>query len=293
MRNSIPRVVAIHDLSGLGRTSLTAAVPILSCLGIQPVPLPTAVLSTQTVGTGEFSFLDLTDNMKVMVEHWERRGERFDAVYSGFLACPEQMETVVRCMDGLLVPGGLCVVDPVLGEDGELIPTMTPSMVEGMRSLISRASVITPNYTEVCLLLGEDYSARAGIDELKRRLKALSAFGPEIVVGTSMPVTELNGEPQHCSVLAYERAIDGFWRVDCDYIPGHFPGTGDVFASILTGCLLQGESLSICIDKAVQFTTLGVRATYGQDVDPLEGILLERYLPTLRQPISFCQTRLV
>ncbi len=292
MRNSIPRVVTIHDISGIGRTSLTAAIPVLSCMGIQPIPLPTAVLSTQTVGTSGFSFLDLTENMQAMLRHWELRGETFDGVYSGFMACPEQMESVAQCLEKLLGPKGLSVIDPVLGDDGVLIPTMTRAMVEKMRWLICKASVITPNFTEICLLLDEPYGPRP-LSRLKEYLRALSDRGPRIVVGTSMPILEKDGAPQYSSVLAYERDIDGYWRVDCDYIPAHYPGTGDIFASVLTGCLMQGDSLSLCIDKAVQFTTLGVRATFGQDVSPLEGILLERYLPTLRQPIAFCQTRLV
>ncbi len=292
MRNSIPRVVAIHDISGIGRTSLTAVIPVLSSMGIQPIPLPTAVLSTQTVGTSGFSFLDLTENMKVMLDHWEERGDRFDGVYSGFMACPEQMESVTRCIENLLCRDGFSLVDPVLGDDGVLIPTMTPAMVEKMRWLIRRATVITPNFTEVCLLLNLDYHARHTLQDLKQYLRALSDMGPEIVVGTSMPMTG-GIRPEYSSVLAYERSIDKYWRVDCDYIPAHYPGTGDVFASVLTGCLMQGDSLSLAIDKAVQFTTLGVRATFGQDVPPVEGILLERYLGTLRQPIAFCQTRLV
>ena len=292
MRNSIPRVVAIHDISGIGRTSLTAAIPILSCMGVQPVPLPTAVLSTQTVGTSGFSFLDLTGNMVRMLDHWESRGERFDGVYSGFMASPEQMESVARCIENLLADNGLAVVDPVLGDDGVLHPTMTTAMVEKMRWLIKRASLITPNFTEICLLLGVDYEAPHTMRDLKGYLKALSDFGPGVVVGTSMPLVASPG-PHYSGVLAYEKSLDKFWRVDCDYLPTHYPGTGDVFASVLTGCLVQGESLSLGIDRAVQFTTVGVRATYGQDVPPADGILLERYLPTLRVPTAYCQTRLL
>ncbi len=293
MRNHIPRVVTIHDISGIGRTSLTAAIPVLSCMGIQPIPLPTAVLSTQTVGMSGFSFLDLTDNMRAMLDHWTELGERFDGVYSGFMASPEQMDSVARCMDTLLKPGGLCVVDPVLGDDGSLFSTMTPAMVEKMRWLIGRATVITPNFTEVCLLLGVDFHQRHSLDDLKGYLRALSDRGPGVVVGTSMPATA-GPEPVYSSVLAYERSIDKFWRVDCEFIPVHYPGTGDIFASVLTGCLMKGDSLSLAIDKAVQFATLGVRATYGQeDVKSVEGVLLERYLPALRTPISTCQTRLL
>lgn len=293
MRNSIPRVVAIHDISGIGRSSLTAAMPILASMGIQPVPLPTAILSTQTVGTSGFSFLDLTENMEAMLAHWESMRLRFESVYSGFMACPQQAETVARCIEGSMDRDGLALVDPVLGEDGVLIPTMTAAMVEKMRWLIRRADVVTPNFTEVCLLLGEPYDGSVPPARLKEYLKALSDMGPGIVVGTSMPLRrDRDGRPQYSSVLAYERSIDRFWRVDCEYIPADYPGTGDIFASVLCGSLLLGESLSLAVDKAVQFVTLAVRATYSQDVPATDGVLLERYLPTLRQPLSFCQCTL-
>lgn len=293
MRNSIPRVVAIHDISGIGRCSLTAAMPILASMGIQPVPLPTAVLSTQTVGTSGFSFLDLTDNMVAILDHWEAMSLRFEGVYSGFLASPEQVELVARCIDRGMENDGLALVDPVLGEDGVLMPTMTASMVEKMRWLLGRADIITPNFTEVCLLLGEPYDGLISAQRLKLYLKALSDMGPEIVVGTSMPLRrDSEDRPEYSSVLAYEKSIDRFWRVDCDYLPAEYPGTGDIFASVLYGSLVLGESLSLAVDKAVQFVQLAVRATYSQDVPATDGVLLERYLPTLRQPVSFCQCTL-
>ena len=84
-----------------------------------------------------------------------------------------------------------------------------------------------------------------------------------------------------------------YWKVTCPYLPAHYPGTGDIFASVLTGSLLLGSSLSLAIDKAEQFDTLCVRDTYGQDRDTTEGVLLERYLPSLRMPLPGCRCVLV
>ena len=242
MRNPIPRVAAIHDLAGFARTSLTAAIPILSSMGIQATPLPTAILSTQTVGYNDFTLLDLTDDMVRILDHWERLGLRFDGVYSGFMASTAQMD------------------------DGKLIPTMPPEMVAKMRWLITCADLITPNFTEVCLLLDEPYSPEADLPTLKGWLRRLAENGPKTVVATSVPLADgqASRKPECTSVLAYERDEDRFWRVDCSYIPAYYPGTGDVFASVLTGSLLQGDSLAIALDRAVQFVTLGIRATFGQ-----------------------------
>ncbi|WP_423774456.1 pyridoxamine kinase, partial [Bilophila wadsworthia] len=258
-------------------------------------PLPTAILSTQTVGYNDFTLLDLTDDMVRILDHWERLGLRFDGVYSGFMASTAQMDSAARCIRNCLAPGGLAVVDPVLGDDGKLIPTMTPEMVAKMRWLITCADLITPNFTEVCLLLDEPYSPEADLPTLKGWLRRLAENGPKTVVATSVPLADgqASRKPECTSVLAYERDEDRFWRVDCSYIPAYYPGTGDVFASVLTGSLLQGDSLAIALDRAVQFVTLGIRATFGQGLPNREGILLERILDTLRAPLGSYMCRLV
>ena len=178
MRNPVPRIAAIHDMSGFGRTSLTVAIPILSCMGIQVCPMPTAVLSTHTVEFTDYTLCDLTPELGGILDHWERLGLHFDGVYSGFMASPEQMDSAARCIRNCLAPGGLAVVDPVLGDNGILDPTMTPEMVEKMRWLISCADIITPNITEVALLLDEPFTPRISPEEIKGRLRRLSAKGP-------------------------------------------------------------------------------------------------------------------
>lgn len=294
MRNPVPRVAAIHDMSGFGRTSLTVAIPILSCMGIQVCPLPTAVLSTHTVEFTGYTLCDLTNELGGILDHWESLGLHFDGVYSGFMASPEQMDSVARCIHNCLRPGGIAVVDPVLGDNGVLDPTMTPEMVEKMRGLIACADIITPNITEVCLLLDEPFTPRITPEGIRSRLRRLSAMGPKTVVATSVPLVDKGLDPgQNTSVIAYESEGNRFWRIDCAYIPAHYPGTGDTFASVLTGSLIQGDSLSIALDRAVQFVTLGIRATFGMGIPSREGILLERILGSLFAPVASCRCQLM
>ncbi len=291
MRNPVPRVAAIHDLSGFGRASLTVAIPILSSMGIQVCPLPTAVLSTHTVEYTDYTLLDMTEQMGGILDHWERLGLTFDGIYSGFMASPVQMESVERCIRTCRAPGGIAVVDPVLGDNGVLDPTMTPEMVEKMRWLIGSADVITPNFTEVTLLLDEPYRPEVDACTLQRWLRRLAKEGPGVVAATSVPLLEegRRRNDESSAVVAYERGEDRFWKIDCAHIPAHYPGTGDTFASVLTGGLLLGDTLSLALDRAVQFVTLGIRATFGQGLPTREGILLERILDTLRVPVTVCR----
>ena len=205
----LQRVAAIHDLSGFGRASLTVVIPILASMGVQTCPLPTAVLSSQTSGVEGFTFHDLTAEMGPMLDHWQRMGLSFDAVYSGFLGNPLQLEIAARCIGHFLKPGGFALVDPVLGDNGTLDPTQTPEMVEAMRQLIGHAHVITPNLTEAAFLLDEPYRLDISPDGLKEQLRRLAAMGPDRVVITSAPATR----PGHCAAVAYDReqGASGRW----------------------------------------------------------------------------------
>ncbi len=282
LRSPVPKVAAIHDLSGFGRTSLTVVIPILSTMGVQVCPMPTAVLSTHTTKFTDFSFCDLEQEMHHFLQHWRSLGLHFDAIYSGFLGSPGQMEVVEKTIEQCKSPQGFAIVDPVLGDNGKLDPTMTQEMVERMRSLISHADCITPNHSEACWLLDEKYTEHLSIEHIKERLIRLTEMGPSIAIITSAPINITSG---NVSVVAYDALQKRFWRVDCSYIPAFYPGTGDSFASVLTGSLLLGDSLPLAIDRAVQFVTMGIRATFGHNEPQHHGILLERVLDTLRAPI--------
>lgn len=280
--NPVKKVAAIHDLSGFGRSSLTAIIPVLSVMGIQVCPIPTAVLSTHTGGFKGFSLVDLTDSMDAYIEHWKMIDLSFDCVYSGFLASTKQIGLVSKAIDIFGNEENFIVVDPVMGDDGELYQTMDKEMVDAMRQLIKKADIITPNFTEAAYLLDKEYTLDISEDEIKDWLKDLADLGPEIVILTSVPNS---AKSKKTSVIAYNKVDDIFWKVSCTYIPAHYPGTGDAFTSVIIGSLLQGDSLPIALERGVQFITTGIKASFGFDYPKREGILLERVLDTLDAPV--------
>lgn len=286
---SVRRVAAIHDLSGVGRVSLTVAIPVLSTMGFDVCPLPTAILSNHTQYP-DFTFLDLTDEMVKIIEAWKKLGIDFDGIYSGYLGSPRQAEIVSGFIDSFRKPETLVVVDPVMGDNGHLYNKITEDMVTAMRSLSQKADVLTPNLTELFALLGRPYKSDCTDEELKDAIIELSEGGPDTVIITGVPV---QGQPSLTSVIARSRSDGRTWKVTCQYMPAHYPGTGDTFASVVTGALLQGDSLPIALDRAAQFILQGIRATFGYQGDSLEGILLERVLPNLALPIQSCTYELV
>lgn len=282
MKPSILRVAAVHDISCFGRCSLTVIMPILSCMGIQVCPLPTAVLSTHLGGFGEPAFYDFTDYMPNIFQHWKREGITFDCIYSGFLASKQQIEVVCQFIDEFSKNTPLVLVDPVMGDAGKLYSTFTPQMQEQIKTLIKKADIITPNYTEACFLLGESYHEDiCDTEMMKKWLIRLADLGPPIVVMTGILVNK-----EKIVNIGYDRNKGTYCEVSNDYISVQYPGTGDAFASALEGYLLKGESLLMAMTKAADFVGVAIKATFEAGTNPREGVLLETVLPWLCR--DFC-----
>lgn len=277
MEKRPPRVAAIHDISGFGRCSLAVILPALSAMGVQACPVPTAVLSTHTGGFGDVVLRDLSDYIEPALAHYKNIGLEFDCVYSGFLGSVGQIDHCLAFFEAY--PQALSVVDPVMGDHGKPYRTCTREMCGRMGELVARADIITPNLTEVCMLLGEEYdfapisSARA-----KSLLARLGEKGPGLVAITGVQLSD-----GAFSNLGYDRERGAYWRVDCDYVPVAYPGTGDIFASVVTGALLTGDSLPMAIDRATRFLELTIKTTYGYGSDTRHGVMLEKSLRWLTE----------
>lgn len=272
--NITKSVAAIHDISGIGKCSLTVIIPVLSAMGIQACPVPTAVLSAHT-GYGEFVMRDLTDFISDALAHYKKLGKEFDCVYSGFLASAEQID---HCLDFLSAyPNALKVVDPVMGDNGKCYPTYTDELCRRMSSLVTAADIITPNLTEAAILLGEKYpSGGLSVSVIKSWLVRLSQLGPKIVV-----ITSANISGSGVATVGYDSENDSFWKVVNDYVPAHYSGSGDMYTSVLIGGLLTGDSLPIAMCRAANFIKLTIKTTYSYGVPKNDGILFEQQLPWL------------
>lgn len=269
------KVAAIHDLSGYGRCSLSVILPVLSAMGMQVCPVPTAVLSTHTGGFGEVVFRDLTDYINPALEHYKELGIEFEAVYSGFLGNEAQVDSCLRFFGSF--PKALKAVDPVMGDNGRPYKTCTPELQKRMRELVAVADIITPNSTEAAMLLGEEYSAAPlSRSEAKSRLLRLCRLGPKMVVITGAELAEGG-----LANIGYDSENGSFWYVPCDYVPVNYPGCGDIYASVLIGSELSGASLPIAMSRAAEFTELCVKTTFSYGSDPRCGVMFEGVLGSL------------
>ena len=279
MEKRPPRVAAIHGLAGFGRSSLAVVIPTLSSMGAQVCPVPTAVLSTHTGGLGDVEYRDLTDYIRPCLEHYQRLELGFEAVYSGFLSSPAQADDVEAFIAAY--PDALAVVDPVMGDHGRPYRTCTPELMARMRALVRSADVITPNPTEASVLLGEPYRFEPQTRQtLKSMLARLSELSPQYVVITG--VETMQGGYVN---VGYDRARNAYWRVPYDYVPTSYPGTGDIFASVLTGGMMNGDSFPIAMERATRLIELAIKTTFSYGTDTRYGVMLEKCLPWLSQNV--------
>ena len=269
MNLPVKTVAAVNDLSGVGRCSLTVAIPVLSAMGAQVCPAPTALLSAHT-GFKDIVAVDMTDFLSLSLAAWGRMGLQFDAVYTGYLGSPKQAEIILEFMRAQ--GGALKIVDPVMGDDGRLYSGVDASMVDAMRALCRAATVVTPNLTEYACLAGEEYSprdrTRAEIDEMLLKLPARAA------VITSVPY-------EGGLANAYRDADGQTGVVPFEAVSRHYPGTGDIFASVLTGALLRGEALGAAVARAAEFVYRAMRMSAELPIDANHGVQLEAALQLL------------
>lgn len=271
------RVAAIHDISGFGKCSLTVALPILSAAGIETACMPTAVLSTHTGDFRGFTYRDLTSDLASFGNHWASLGMRFNAIYTGFLGSPKQASLISAFIDRFQDGKTLVCVDPAMADGGKLYKVFDGTMIDAMRRLAAKADVLMPNMTEAAFLLGEPYHD-GPYDQaaIQKMVRGLADLGAKQVV-----LTGVHYDERELGCACYDARTGVFHDVLGQYIPKHFHGTGDVFASFLVAALLNGYALDDAARFAVTLTCLAIEKTIAVGTDPREGVAFEDVLPQM------------
>ncbi|MDP4126420.1 MAG: pyridoxamine kinase [Bacillota bacterium] len=276
------RVAAIHDISCVGRCSLTVALPILSATGFDTSVLPTAILSTHTGGFEGFTYRDLTEDIKPISNHWESLNIKFDALYSGFLGSFEQIDLVADLFETFKRNDTLVMVDPVMADNGVLYSIYSPEMAKGMTKLCAKADIIVPNLTEAAFLLEEEYIGESYSQVyIETLLKKLSALGAKKVV-----LSGVSFEKDKLGAAALNSDTGKICYAFNDKIDGYFHGTGDVFSSALLSALLNNFPLEEAIQIAVDYTHKCISLTEKLEQERRYGVCFEKAIPYLIQQLG-------
>jgi len=271
------RAAVIQDISGLGRCSLAAALPVLAALGVQACPVPTAVLTSQT-GFRRFAQLDCAPLMEEFTPVWRELNVNLDGVYTGFMGTPRQLAAAQALIDAFHSP--LLLIDPVLGDDGALYPCFDNAFLSAMRQFAAQADILTPNVTEACLLTGTDYAQFAAMDEESQRgmLEQICAALPAKI--TAITGWHCGGDV--CTVLSNHGKTIVY---KSPAVEGSYSGTGDLFAACLFGYLLRGETPEAAMPNIMAFLEACLRSASADartsNVPAEEGVPFERHLNLL------------
>lgn len=275
----LPLIAAVNDMSGFGRCSLTVALPVISAMGMQCCPLPTAILSNHT-GYNSCHFNDLSNGMNEYISEWGKLQLKFDGIYTGFLANAGQVDKVMGFVKNYAKPGIIKLIDPVMADNGKLYSTCDTRLCEEMSKLVSLATITTPNLTEACLLAGCDIADVMKLSGGERRdsvyaiAEAIAKTGPQQVVVTGVEIAD--GMVEN---VVYDNG--NTYSVSSPKVERQFAGTGDLFASVLFGHLVRGNSLKAALGITTAFVYETTQYTYECDSPATDGIMFEPFLKKL------------
>lgn len=283
--NGVLVVAAFHDYSVAGRAALAVVIPTLSALAVQVLAIPTALYSAHGMYARAFS-KDLTDTIEPILQHLHQNSISANAIYSGFLLNYQQISLVENY--ATTQPDTFLLVDPVMGDAGKMYRFFDASIVRAYQKLVGKANVITPNYTEACLLANVPYTPKPDTVFLKMLVQKIEALGPQNIVITSVP--HQKDEHFQPSLILLKLAFEGEIRqIETPYTPVHFPGTGDIFAATLLGIFLNTNSLAYAVQQSALFTSNLVLESSKHQYDYRQGVLLE---PFLLQLLNFRNEKL-
>lgn len=268
------RILCIEDLSTVGRSSLAVVSPVLSVMGSQCCPLPGALLSSHTGGFDPVTKLDTTGFVADALAAYRAQDIDFDCILTGYLSSPQQALLLADELPHHAA--ALKVTDPAMADNGQLYHGFGPEMVDAMRTLCAKADVLVPNPTEAALLAGEEPLAAYEPQQAEALCGRLAErFGAKVII-TGVP---LAGGGVVC--VGRGEAAWELFSLKCNYVDENYPGTGDLFAAVLTGALLRGNALQSAAELALRFVENAARATYAARHDARFGVEFEPLLSEL------------
>ncbi len=292
------RIAVVNDLSGFGRCSLTAAISVIAAMGVQPCPLPTAVLSAQT-GYPSYFYDDYTDKMTEIQREWKKMSVRFDGIYMGFMSGCRQIGKAIDFLETFYGSDTFLLVDPIMGDNGERFSMFSAEFQQDMKRLVKQADIVTPNLTELCLLTDTDPKTfentaeaegghgdtrtvpegRKVVDAAEKLARRVMEEGPEEVVVTGIRFRDSGDDREMMGNLAVTKDRSQFYAHP--FIGEGYSGTGDLFASVIAGGKARGDDLEEDVKLAGEMIARAIQDSVRDHVPRDEGAEYEKYLPLL------------
>lgn len=269
------KIAVINDLSGFGRCSLTAALPVISAIGIEACPLPTAILSNQT-GYPSFFCTDYTENLYSYINEWRKLGVKFDGILTGYLTSAKQAEIIYDFVEEFADVNTLVFVDPVMADDGVLYDTYDSNLCKKVKKLTEKANIIAPNLTELCILCDADYEKVTHENSIQKTSEIAASLLTDTLKTVIVTGVKIDDEIHNIIVDKSGKTV-----VKSKLIEGSYSGTGDLFSSIVCAEIVKGKSVLQAVNIATVFLQKSIEDTYKENTDRNNGVNFQQHLEVL------------
>lgn len=277
MNKPIKRVAVIHDLCVLGKAALTNIVPILSVSGLEVCPIPTLTLSTHTGGFGAPAIQNMNNFFYELINHYKSLDIKFNGIFIGYLGNEENLHNSINFIKSFGYKNDIPILfDPICGDDGKLYSNFDSSYVDNIRTFIKFANIITPNYTEACLLSRNQYKNKVSDNDIYKICIELASLGAKTIIITSVPVNE-----DKLGVAVYDSEKNKFKLIVHNKEIYSYPGTGDIFSSVLFSNIVNKKDIFESVKSSINFTRNCIIESSKYDYPRREGVLLEKFLKDL------------
>lgn len=278
------KIAVINDLSGFGRCSLTAAMPVISALKVQCCPIPTAVLSNQT-GYDDYFCRDLTNELPYIINGIKKLNTSFDGILTGFISNPLQGKIIADFIDYFKTDNNLVVVDPVMADDGKIYDCYDSECIKAIKNISKKAHILTPNLTELCILCDEDFGIINSLSDSNKTTAVKIMCEAYIRKNKKCKGIVVSGIKLNDNQIANAVAQNNYFKtIVCPAQKGSFSGTGDILSAFVTAECVKGKTLYNAVLSAADFIGKSIEKTIkaaNGNCNPADGIFFEEFLTDL------------
>ncbi|NVJ98344.1 MAG: bifunctional hydroxymethylpyrimidine kinase/phosphomethylpyrimidine kinase [Alphaproteobacteria bacterium] len=252
------RVLIVAGSDSSGGAGLQADIKTVTMLGAYASTAVTAVTVQNTKGVTGVEAMDpgiVAAQMRAVLSDIGT-----DVIKTGMLHDAAVAETVLAVIDDVAFDGDL-VVDPVMvATTGSML--LQKDAIASLKTLISHASLVTPNMDEAEILTGRVINT---VDDMVAAASDLMETGVEAVL---LKGGHLTGQ----TVTDILLSAKGECRITSDRIETrNTHGTGCTLASAMAAMLASGASLEQSFEKAHAFVHAAIKAApgFGEGHGPL------------------------
>lgn len=271
---SIKKIAMINDMSGFGHCSMTVALPVISALKVQCCPVPTSIFSNHTGFSDYYSF-NFTPYMKEYIDAWKKLNLSFDGIYISYLSSINQLDIVNYFIENFKKEHTKIIIDPVMGDNGKIYKCFTNDMCNRIKELIRFANILTPNVTECAILTDTPYRDDFTINDIIAMVKKLNSLSIDNIVVTGFkPQDEVDNDI--ITNICY--CNNKITLINTKKRGNDRPGTGDIFASIISACSVKGLDFLESVQLASDFVGECIEKSDELDVPIPNGVCVEECL---------------